>query len=309
MPQTRLLLLALLFFLPLETQNKSHVTWHPSSLSQTIFIGTSSFVDVAFTSERDLQDVTLSVVPELASIVSVEPSTFQMIKAGEAQTVRITFSVADNAEVQTLLGTIHVKQGSKTIARPLPVSVQIQTASAPVITVDGNPDDWAGITPTLVDPEGDAPFDLFGNYRPDNDILAISITNDEEKAYFLIEYAAVPSMGATALFLDTDLDPNTGCTVLVGTEYIMLFLAADLQPPTGVFTLGDNRDCSASGTDFPGAIQFATQGRFVEASVTRESLRALTPSTTGFRIWGETVLNVEASTLEFVFPPAEYIYK
>ena len=306
MPQTRLLLLALLFFLTLGAKNRSHVTWQPSSLSQTIFIGTSSSVDVAFTSERDLQDVTLSVVPELAGIVSVAPSTFPMIKAGETQAVKITFSVADDAQVQTLHGTIHVKQGSKTIAQPLPVSVQIQAPSAPVITVDGNPDDWAGITPTLIDPERDAPFDVFGNYLPGGDILNISITNDQEKVFFLIEYAAPPSLSATALFLDTDLDPNTGCSVLVGTEYILLFLAADLQPP-GTFTLGDNRDCSASD-DFPGAVQFATQGRFVEASVSRESLRALTPGSTGFNIWGETVMN-NLSTIEFVFPPAEYTYK
>jgi len=306
MPQTRLLLLALLFFLTLGAQNKTHVTWHPSSLSQTVFIGTSSSVDVAFTSDGDLEDVTLSVVPELASIVSVSPSTFPVIKAGETQTVTITFSATDDAEVQTLLGTIHLKQGSRTIAQPLPVSVQIQ---ARVITVDGNPDDWAGITPTLVDPEGDDPFDSFGNYRPDNDILNVSITNDDQKVYFLIEYAAPPSQGATALFLDTDLDASTGCPVLVGTEYILLFLSPDLQPPGGTFTLGDNRDCSASGTDFPGAVQFATQGRFVEASVTRESLRALTPSSTGFKIWGETVMSIPTSTIEFVFPPAEYTYK
>jgi hypothetical protein len=136
MPPTRLLLLAPLFFLPWGTQSKSHVTWNPSSLSKTIFVGTTSSVDVTFTTERDLQDVTLSVVPDLAGIVSVIPSSFGTIKAGEAQTVKIIFTVPENAQLQTLSGTIHLKQGSRTIARPLPVSVQMQAASARVITVD-----------------------------------------------------------------------------------------------------------------------------------------------------------------------------
>ena len=309
MPQTRLLLLALLFFLTLGTQNRSHVTWQPSSLSQTVITGTTSSVDVTFTSETDLQNVTLSVVPELAGIVSVEPSTFATIKAGETNTVRITFTVADNAPLQTLRGTIHLKQGSRTIAQPLPITLQIRAPRPPAITVDGNPNDWTGITPLLVDPEGDAPFDVFGNYHPDNDILNISVTNDDEKVYFLIEYAAPPAQGATALFLDTDLDRNTGCTVLEGSEYILLFLPSDLQPPAGTAFLGDERDCSSSSADFPGAVEFATQGRFVEASVTRESLRALTPNSTGFKIWGETVMTGQTSFFEFVFPPAEYTYK
>jgi hypothetical protein len=161
----------------------------------------------------------------------------------------------------------------------------------------------------LTDPEGDAPFDLFTIYHADNDILNVSITNDEQKVYFLIEYAAVPANGSTALFLDTDLNPNTGCSVLVGVEYAMIFVTPDLQPPVGVFYLGDERDCSSTNGDFPGAIEYATQGRFVEASVTRESLRALTPTSTGFRIWGETVPSFQTSTFEFVFPPVQYDYK
>jgi thermitase len=130
MPPTRFLLLALLFLVPFGPQSNPAITWTPPSLSKTTLIGTASSVDISFTSQRELKDVTLSVVPELADVVSVTPSSFDNIGSGTVQTVKVIFSIPKNVPVQTLRGTIQIKEGSKTIARPLPVLLRIQMATA-----------------------------------------------------------------------------------------------------------------------------------------------------------------------------------
>jgi len=87
-------------------------------------------MDITFTCERELNNVKLKVVPELASLVSVTPSSFEKIASGTVQTVKVTFAVPKNTAVQTLRGTISVKEGFKTIARPLPVVLNTQVATA-----------------------------------------------------------------------------------------------------------------------------------------------------------------------------------
>jgi thermitase len=130
MSSTRFLLLALFFLISSGLQNNPVVTWSPSHLTKTALIGTSSSVDITFTCDRELNNVTVRVVPELASVVSVTPSRFEKIELGTVQTVKVTFSVPKNAPIQTLRGTIYLKEGSKTIARPLPVELNIKAPTA-----------------------------------------------------------------------------------------------------------------------------------------------------------------------------------
>jgi hypothetical protein len=78
------------------------------------------------------------------------------------------------------------------------------------ITVDGDPSDWAGITPLLTD--------IAGNASPNNpeDFINLYVTNDDTFIYFLVEFANVirlnvPTFVPAIIFLDTDLNPGTGC--------------------------------------------------------------------------------------------------
>jgi hypothetical protein len=54
--------------------------------------------------------------------------------------------------------------------------------SARTITVDGNPSDWQGITPSIRDPVGDTAYSFM-------DIKSVSMAYDAAWAYFLVELA------------------------------------------------------------------------------------------------------------------------
>jgi DNA-binding winged helix-turn-helix (wHTH) protein len=172
---------------------------------------------------------------------------------------------------------IYLRNGSAgQLSNGWPLNVSAATPVAEIV-VDGSPDDWSTMTPLLVDPVGAAPLDFSGRYYPDGDFRKIFVTNDNTHVYFLMEFADKFVGGDIALFLDTDLDPNTGCN---GAEYTV-FVSADAGGAH--LALGDWRACTRK-EDFPGAVVSAARARFVEASVGIEKLRILTRDTKGFRL-------------------------
>lgn len=69
------------------------------------------------------------------------------------------------------------------------------------ITVDGEPSDWSGITPAVIDNEGDS-------CGADCDIKAVYSAMDDTNAYFLIETYGVPILSVnTTVEIDFDYQP------------------------------------------------------------------------------------------------------
>jgi hypothetical protein len=128
----------------------------------------------------------------------------------------------------------------------------VNSVSNAGIIVDGDPSDWAAIPALITDPAGD--IDANGN---DADIVSIKVTSDSNFVYILLERANPPGASAIAyLFLDTDMNPATGCRTAVsglGVEYAILFATFEINP--GKHTVfADARDCGWGGDDFPGAL-------------------------------------------------------
>lgn len=128
----RLLGIAVVSFLLMGTLEAATVEWTPRSVVTSI--GGGSSVDpavVTFTSESRLESVTVEVVPELADFVSVEPAEFAEIVPGRTYSVTLSFSVAPYALPGPYAGTIHlVERGRRTIARPLPVEIDLAASDA-----------------------------------------------------------------------------------------------------------------------------------------------------------------------------------
>lgn len=132
------------------------------------------------------------------------------------------------------------------------------------ITVDGDPSDWAGIPVLITDP--------LGNNPPNDDLLSVKVANDENFVYFLKEYADVPVLVGSRVYLDTDLDTSTGCLLTgVGAEFVA----------QGGF-LGDSRDCSWGSSDFPGQLSAKTSGNFIEFRVSISTLETISPGLNAF---------------------------
>jgi hypothetical protein len=79
------------------------------------------------------------------------------------------------------------------------------------ITIDGNPSDWAGISPAVTDPNDGLPLPGFEGW----DIVSVSVANDSTNIYFLVEFtdASVAAVTDPVTEFSFDLDSNsqTGC--------------------------------------------------------------------------------------------------
>jgi hypothetical protein len=101
------------------------VSWSPASIYQSVGAGQSTTTTATFTATEDASNVAVRVVPALAPYVSVTPTSFSSIAKGMSYPVNIAVAASATAPLGTTTGTIQLKQGSATIAKPLPVSVDV----------------------------------------------------------------------------------------------------------------------------------------------------------------------------------------
>ncbi len=110
---------------PPESEANPTIAWTPPSLSLMVGAGQSTAVEVTFTPSQNAKNVSLWVVPELAPYVSVSPSSFASVEKGVNYTVTVTASATSTAPLGLHEGTLHLKQGKKTLAEPLPIGVEV----------------------------------------------------------------------------------------------------------------------------------------------------------------------------------------
>jgi len=101
------------------------ISWSPGSVNETISPGGSKVANVSFTSLKDLSNVDVWVVPELQPYIQVQPSSFAQIINGQTNNLSLTISASQNAPLGTFDGTIHIRQGKITIAKPLQIAINV----------------------------------------------------------------------------------------------------------------------------------------------------------------------------------------
>ena len=154
-------------------------------------------------------------------------------------------------------------------------------ATARTITVDGNPSDWAGISPTITST-------VAGNFR------SLSVTNDTVFVYFLAEYTSDRFTGCSTSggpaellcpFIGLSLDPDLNGTFFCEAG-IAIGISLDPTPGgnQGVGRFKPRGNGCGYSFDFPGAVTAVGSGRFLEASVSLSALKQIAPSLTSFDI-------------------------
>src|ERR1051325_11702817 len=75
--------------------NPTKITWSPDHLAVTLCRSGLSTLTATFTSDQTLQNVALTpqLPPVIARFITVEPSSFLTVPAGQPQTVRITINL------------------------------------------------------------------------------------------------------------------------------------------------------------------------------------------------------------------------
>lgn len=105
--------------------DKPRATWLPSKVSEPVLAGESMIVTESLTLSNYDGEIELWVVPKLRPYVEILSPTSLSVVAGEVNHIEFRLS-ADALEFpKTVDGTIHVRNGERTIARPLAVELKI----------------------------------------------------------------------------------------------------------------------------------------------------------------------------------------
>src|SRR6185369_14087067 len=101
------------------------ITWSLSKIEVTLSPGESTSKNVTFSSNQAIKNVAIEPVPQIAPFVTMQPSTLASMPAGEAQGVRLSFSVPPGATLGEYQGTIHARLGSYTLSQPFKIAINI----------------------------------------------------------------------------------------------------------------------------------------------------------------------------------------
>ncbi|HYY41827.1 MAG TPA: hypothetical protein VE775_03780, partial [Pyrinomonadaceae bacterium] len=111
-----------------KEKTQPRIVWSEESINVTIAQGEKSTKTLTLKSSEKIDDVMLEPVPELAAFLRVQPATLSSIKADAAQEVSISFDIPADSAPRTLEGTIHVRQGKRTLPQTLKVALKIEQA-------------------------------------------------------------------------------------------------------------------------------------------------------------------------------------
>ncbi len=130
---------------PSDKGKPAKISWSERRVTEALLQGGE--VTVTFSSDKDIPDgVTIRPTSSLLSSVSVSPAGYPAIIAGDDYEVVITLN---GALAKTVGGTVHVRQGSRTLARPLNVSLKAEAEEQP----EGDP--GSGVVPAELLENGD----------------------------------------------------------------------------------------------------------------------------------------------------------
>lgn len=108
-----------------SADSQAKITWSQQQISLTLSPGDNSSQDVTFSSDSNLQNLTVEPVPGIAAFVTVQPNTFSSVPANSPQSIHITFSVSTTVALGTYQGTIHVRTGTQTFPQTMKIVINV----------------------------------------------------------------------------------------------------------------------------------------------------------------------------------------
>lgn len=110
-----------------STSTRPKITWSTTSTQVILARGQTASEDFAFTSNVNLQDVVIEPVPEISPFLTVQPTSFASVPAGQSRLVHILYSIPASTTLGTYVGTIHVRVGGSTLPQTLKVTINAWT--------------------------------------------------------------------------------------------------------------------------------------------------------------------------------------
>jgi hypothetical protein len=145
------------------------------------------------------------------------------------------------------------------------------------IVIDGSSSDWVEVPRLLTDPSGDVAF--CGGVECRADTVGLRFAHDYTHVYLLYEFANDWQIEGAYLWLDTDMNTSTGCSLSgIGAEYGIVF-----QPEPSPAGMGDATACSF-GFEYSSALDVASGTSFIEASIDLAVFEILSPGFAGLDV-------------------------
>ena len=107
------------------TSTQPKITWSTTSINVILSPGESTSSDLTFTSSQKLTNVALTVVPQIAPFVNVQPSSISSLAANQAQSVHLAIAIAAATAFGTYDGTIQLKSGTTTFPQTVKITVNV----------------------------------------------------------------------------------------------------------------------------------------------------------------------------------------
>ena len=105
------------------------VSWDPDHLVVTLAPGDTKVVQATAAVSSSIPATIAVVVPALATYVIVQPLDTPAMGAGTWQLLQLSFAVPPDTPFQTIEGVLHLLAGSRTVAKPLPITLTIWPAA------------------------------------------------------------------------------------------------------------------------------------------------------------------------------------
>jgi hypothetical protein len=116
---------------------KREVSWSETPMNVTLIAGRPTVKQVSFVSNKKLKNVAFEISPQLAGLVSVQPTNIPEVRENQPQPVTLTFATAVTSVGGAYTGTITVKEKvkckeqdcsekGKPVPDPLPVSLTVK---------------------------------------------------------------------------------------------------------------------------------------------------------------------------------------
>lgn len=120
------------------------IAWTPDHIE----MDGNDTISVTLTAQNAIPATVLEFVPSLSPYLSVSPQSLPALAKGATQVVRTVANVPAGTAMDTIDGTLHVRLGSSTISRPLPITLDLW----PVVNVEDDgitisyPPSWFRLT-------------------------------------------------------------------------------------------------------------------------------------------------------------------
>lgn len=120
---------------------KPSVVWSPQKCTEEISIGEERQVTVQLNFLTSAENLNIKVVPALSGVLSIDPDYIVSVNAGDTVSINLKFKVQSNTPEGLLDGVVQVKAGKRTLAKPLPVMLNvIPLNSHPLGDIDNDGD-------------------------------------------------------------------------------------------------------------------------------------------------------------------------